>query len=113
MPLKIALARTAPLETAAELVAVGVPEGDLRRSEVVRALGKALGQAFAKLLKRSEFAGKKGQSLDVATAPGMKAGRVLLLGLGEPQKLTFADVRRFAARAARACLGGRATTLAI
>ncbi|MBI4952688.1 MAG: leucyl aminopeptidase [Myxococcales bacterium] len=113
MALKISLARTAALDTNAELVAVGVPEGDIKRVDIVRALGKVLGATFAKLVKRGEFTGKKGQTLEVATAGVAKAMRVVLIGLGDATSLTTADVRRFAAKAARACLGGRAMTLAV
>ena len=113
MAVKISLARTAPLDTAAELAAVGVAEGEIRRDVVVRALGKALGTSFSRLLKRSEFSGKKGQMLEVPTTSAVRPAIVLLVGLGDAASVTSADVRRLAAKAARACLGGRATSLTV
>jgi leucyl aminopeptidase len=100
MPIKIALTRAQPLSFAADLVAVGIPEGG-KRSDIVRRLGGKIGATVQKTIKRSEFNGKKGQTCEIATAGAFRPARVLLIGLGPTAKLKFADIRRFAAVAAR------------
>jgi len=47
-------------------------------------LDKASGGALSRALKNSKFKGKKGQTLSVLGPVGLKASRILLLGVGKP-----------------------------
>src|SRR5262245_39816597 len=112
MPIKIAVSRARPFSFAADLVAVGIPEGG-KKSPLVRELGDAVGPTVAKSIKRAEFTGKKGQSCEIATGGAVRAGRVLLLGLGPAGKVKYPDIRRFAAVAARRAAQSRCESLGI
>ncbi len=101
MDLKITVIPQSPLQASAEVLVLGVPSGG-RLKKALAPLHKALGPELAKTLKRSEFTGKKGQMCDVPNAgKRIKAPRIALAGLGDPGEITFAELRRFAARAAR------------
>ena len=45
---------------------------------------KASGGALTRALKVSRFTGKSGQVLEVLAPAGIKASRILLVGLGKP-----------------------------
>jgi leucyl aminopeptidase len=114
MPIKFSLSSTEPLSVAADVLVLGVPEGSTLKEGVLGELGKALGPSLAKAAKREDFTGKKDQVLEVSTGgTDLKPAKVLLVGLGNPSALTEADARVFAAKAARAALGSKATSLAI
>ena len=101
MDLKITVIPQSPLQVASEVLVLGVPAG-AKLKKALAPLQKAVGAALAKALKRSEFTGKKGQLCDLPTAAtGIKAGRIALVGLGDPAEITFAEIRRFAAKGAR------------
>ena len=50
-------------------------------------LDKASGGALTRALKFSRFTGKAGQFLEVLAPSGLKASRILLVGLGKPESL--------------------------
>src|SRR5580704_1808161 len=50
-------------------------------------LDKASGGALTRALKFSRFTGKPGQFLEVLAPSGMKASRLLLVGLGKPESV--------------------------
>ncbi|MBW2455063.1 MAG: leucyl aminopeptidase [Deltaproteobacteria bacterium] len=110
--LKITVSSSDPLKFSADALAIGVAEG-VRRTGLLRDLLKKLGATANKAIKRGEFTGKKGQLCDIATGGAIKAGRVFLVGLGNRETATFADVRLAAATAARAANARSCTTLSI
>ncbi len=114
MPIKFSLSSSEPLSIAADVLVLGVPEGSTIKEGVLGELGKALGPSMAKALKREDFTGKKDQTVEL-TAGGsdLKPAKVLLFGIGNPSALTPADVRVFAAKAARAANAAKATSLAV
>ena len=67
--------------TAGAWVAAAVEGGALLPAAV--ALDKASGGALTRALKFSRFTGKAGQMLEVLAPAGMKASRLLLVGLGK------------------------------
>ena len=50
-------------------------------------LDKASGGALTRALKFSRFTGKTGQFLEVLAPAGLKASRLLLVGVGKPESL--------------------------
>jgi leucyl aminopeptidase len=109
MPLKVQVASSDPLDTKADLVAIGVREGD---DSIFGALDRALGGGFADLVRREDFSGKKDSRLSIATLGRLPASRVLLLGLGKDE-LSDAAIRLYAATAAKAAQADKAESLAI
>ncbi|HVY48686.1 MAG TPA: leucyl aminopeptidase [Minicystis sp.] len=112
MPIKLVLSSNDPLSLPADLLVVGVPEGDASRNRTVSGLAKAIGPSVGKGLRRDEFTGKKDQSHEIVTNGAVKPARVLLVGLGKATP-TDSDVRVLAAKGARAALGAHATSVAM
>jgi leucyl aminopeptidase len=65
---------------------VGAAEGGALLPAAVRC-DKASGGALTRGLKFSRFTGKSGQMLEVLAPQGLKASRLLLVGLGKPESL--------------------------
>src|SRR5689334_2426830 len=65
---------------------VGAVEGGTLLPSAAR-LDKASGGALTRALKFSRFTGKAGQMLEVLAPAGVKASRLLLVGLGKAESL--------------------------
>ncbi|MEO8300655.1 MAG: leucyl aminopeptidase [Rhizomicrobium sp.] len=65
---------------------VGAVDGSVLLPAAVR-LDKASGGALKRALKHSRFTGKPGQMLEVLAPSGIKASRLLLVGLGKAESL--------------------------
>ena len=109
MPLKLQVVSSDPLDTKADLVAIGVREGD---DSIFGALDRALGGGFTELIRREDFSGKKDSRLSLATLGRLPAARVLLLGLGKDEP-SDAALRLFAATASKAAHADKAESLAL
>src|SRR4051812_34016733 len=112
MPIKISLSSTEPLSIAADLLVLGVPEGSAMKDGTLGELAKRLGPTMARILKREEFTGKKDQSVELPGDGEIKAHKVLLIGLGK-EPPTEVEVRVLAAKAGRAALASKASSLTI
>lgn len=113
MPLKIQQTASTPIETTADIAAIPVYAGATIKAEPLAALDRALGGGLGKLVERADFSGKKDQVLEFPTFGKLPAARVIVLGLGDADKVTDADLRAYAARAARAANDGKAKSLAL
>jgi leucyl aminopeptidase len=101
MSLKITVSGASPLSLNVDALAIGVADG-AKRKGLLKDLATALGSGVNKAIKRGEFSGKRGQLVEIGCAGGaLKAGAVYLVGLGDPDTLSYADLRRLAAKAAR------------
>jgi len=78
-------------------IAVGVSEGNVLAGLAERA-DKLAGGAIRRALPVSRFSGKAGQILELVAPAGMKASRILLAGLGKPEKLDAPAAERLAAK---------------
>ncbi len=99
-----ALRKGSPAKTRSDLVVIGVgrtSKGDPAPAPGGEEVAEAYGRRFAPLLKSMSFRGEAGESLCVPTAGAVKAGRLLLVGLGPLAELTPERVRRAAGVAAR------------
>ncbi|HET7086403.1 MAG TPA: leucyl aminopeptidase [Rhizomicrobium sp.] len=76
----------APSEVTAGAWVVAAGEGAALLPSAVR-LDKASGGALGRALKVSRFTGKAGQMLEVLAPAGLKASRLLLVGLGKTESL--------------------------
>ncbi|MFL0788860.1 MAG: M17 family peptidase N-terminal domain-containing protein, partial [Prochlorococcus sp.] len=87
--------------TGAVLV-VGVLEGD--PGNLLNQLEQKFGGPLERNLKLQQFKGKTGDLATLQLLPG-NPDQLIVVGLGEPQDLAIDDLRRAAAKAARACEG--------
>jgi leucyl aminopeptidase len=117
MPLKITVRPVLPARETGDLMVVGVSAlgGKKKKNDrtPLDGLDRALGGALGRLMKRDEFKGKKDQQVAMATLGKVKADRLVVCGLGDVSKLGPADVRTFAAKAARAANGDKAKRLVL
>jgi len=113
MPLKIQQTASTPIETTADVAAIALFAGATVKAEPLAALDRALDGGLGKLLERADFTGKKDQVLEFPTFGKLPAARVILFGLGDPDKLSDADLRTYAAKAARAANDGKSKSLAL
>lgn len=110
MTIKFSLSTSSVLSQPVDVAVIGVEEA--AKPKLPQALGKALGVSLDRALKREHFTGKKDQVLELSSNGKLKATKVLLVGVGKTP-LTSADVRAFAAKAARYAQGAKGTTLAV
>ncbi|MBI5182617.1 MAG: leucyl aminopeptidase [Nitrospirae bacterium] len=90
--------RTGKIEDVkAEAIAIGLFERE--GAERYNGLDKAADGLISNLIKRGEFKGKADEMLFLILPAGLKAKRILLLGLGEKKKFTVDKLRQAAAKA--------------
>ena len=89
-------------EVASELLVLGLCEGATPTEGPIGAIDKALGGALSELIRAGDMTGKAEQTALLYTRGAIPAKRVLIVGLGEPSRLTADVVRRAAATAAKA-----------
>ena len=82
------------------LVVPAGPDGPLGRAGA--AVAAALGDTLRSVSAATGFEGKAGQSALVPTGGTLPAGAVLLLGVGDPERVTLDGLRRAGASLARA-----------
>ncbi|MGH7507924.1 MAG: leucyl aminopeptidase [Gemmatimonadales bacterium] len=97
MPLETSVIPAAPAGYETQLLALALPRGPLPSS--LAALDKQTGGAIGRVLAAGDFTGKKDETA-VLYPPG-PASRVLLVGLGKPDEVDRAAIRRAAAVAAK------------
>ena len=112
MAVKITVSGAAPLSLSVDVVAIGVAKG-VKRTGLLKELISAVGPGVSKAIKRSEFTGKKGQICEVSAGGKVKAGAVYLVGLGDPDTLQLACLRRVFAKATRRANASRCVSMGI
>jgi leucyl aminopeptidase len=120
MPLKITVRSVLPSREVGDITVVGTPLlGSARRAKknqrtTLDGFDRALSGALVRQIKKDEFKGKKDQQLSLSTLGRVKSGdRLIVVGLGDLAKLGPADVRTFAAKAARAANADKAKRLVL
>jgi leucyl aminopeptidase len=125
MPLKISARSTQPLDLNADVIVVGAwtfpgVKGDKKKKKTERtgvalvdALDRALGGGVSRLIAKEEFTGKRDQMLSVPTLGRLPAAKLVLLGVGDRDKAGPAEVRSFAAKAARVANAEKAKSLVL
>src|SRR5581483_11036264 len=76
-------------------VVVGASDKDLLPAAA--ALDKRLGGALRRAAEASRFKGKTGQFVELLAPTGMKAARVVLAGIGQPDKFNAPQAEKLAA----------------
>ncbi len=108
------LRKGSPARTRADLVVIGVARtssGDLVACPGGEDVASAYGRKFKPLLDGLGFSGDAGAVLRIPTAGTLKAGQLLVVGLGARDSLTTEKVRRAAGVAARSL--GNAASVAV
>lgn len=117
MRLKITVRSVLPARESGDIIVVGVPTLGGSKKKNARSpldgFDRALGGALGRLIKKEEFKGKKDQQLSLATLGRVKADRLVVIGLGDLAKLGPADLRTFAAKAARTANADKAKRLVL
>ena len=80
---------------------VAVPAGDAALNEAAREVDDRLDGLISTLRAAGDIKGKLGETTVLHTLGKLPAARVIVVGAGDPAKLTAAGVRRMAANAAR------------
>lgn len=100
--MEIATSGTTPLEADVDQLIIFTTKGDdVISSGTAGALNAALDGGLAALVESGELEGGRSETVLLHTFGRIPAGRVLLAGIGEPQKAELDDVRNAVARAAR------------
>jgi leucyl aminopeptidase len=113
MPAKIQLVTDKPFSIASDLLVLHVFAGADISQEPTATLDRQLQGGLRELLVREGFKGEKDQEIDVPTPAGAVVRRVIVMGLGAPNRVTAADWRSYAARATRAANRVKAKTLTL
>jgi leucyl aminopeptidase len=116
MTFDIQIRTESPSDLVADVIVFGVLEGGGKPGAVpssLKPIDAALGGALAKAIAKEEFAGKRDQVLSMATLGRIGAGKLYILGLGPKKAIGPAEVRTFAAKAARAANTERAASLVL
>jgi leucyl aminopeptidase len=87
-------------------------EGDTVSQGTAAMIDKALDGALTALLREGEFTGKSKQLSVLHTQGRLKAKKVVLVGLGKPEKVTLEGLRQAAGSAAHYARGLHASTIA-
>jgi leucyl aminopeptidase len=118
MPLQITVRTAKPVAAAGDVIVVGVWTRASRSkkkgaTDSLAAFDRALGGGLTKLIQREDFGGKKDQSVRAQTLGRLSAHTLFVLGLGDRDAVTDAEVRSFTARAARAAQGEKARRMVL
>jgi leucyl aminopeptidase len=111
MTLKFSLTDARPAAAAFDAVVVGVFE-EKTMSSAAAELDEASGGALKRLLDSGDLSGKIGQAQKLYGLSGIKAARVVVVGLGEQERFDPARYGRAAAEGAKALKGGPGRTAA-
>jgi leucyl aminopeptidase len=103
-------------QTAADAVVLGLfaneKPSDAKAPPAVAAADKATDGLLSKLIQREEISGKKSELTTLFSPPGIAAGQVLVVGLGEREKFDADGAFRAAAAAAKQLAGKKRATVA-
>ena len=110
------LRKGSPAKTRTDVVVVGVVRsrgGDVRVAPGGEDVAAAYGRRFKPLLSSMTFRGEPGETLRVPSPDGVRAGQLLLVGLGAEDALDLHVVRRAAGTAARSLGNAASVALAL
>ncbi len=119
MPLKISVRSAQPLDVSADVVVLGVwtlasaKKKKKGGRDPLASVDRALGGGLSKVIAREDFKGKRDQQIRVPGLGRIAADAVVVVGLGDRDAVTDADVRSFAGKAARAANAEKAKKLVL
>lgn len=110
------LRKGSPAKTRTDVVVVGVVRsrgGDAKVASGGEDVAAAYGRRFKPLLSSMSFRGEAGETLRVPSPEGVRAGQLLLVGLGGEDAVDHAVLRRAAGTAARSLGNAASVALAL
>ena len=111
MSLKFSLTAARPSDCALDAIVVGVFEDKLLSSAAAE-IDEASGGALKRLLDSGDISGKIGASSKLFGLAGIKAARVIVVGLGDQPKFDAARYARACAESIKALKGGPGASVA-
>jgi leucyl aminopeptidase len=96
-----------------DAIVLMLSEGDAMPQGAATMVDKSLDGAIAALFRDGEFTGKSKQQAVLHTHGRLKAKKVVLVGLGKPERLTLEELRQAAGCAARYARDLCASTIAV
>ncbi len=99
--MKTTFAKDIPQSVKADALICFVAKFDKVTDKVLRSLDEATNGAVSKVLQTEEFSGKEGEMTTFYRPVGYRVGRVILLGLGEQDRVDADSFRRAMGRAGR------------
>ncbi|HXX69483.1 MAG TPA: leucyl aminopeptidase [Polyangiaceae bacterium] len=116
MAIDIQIRTDSPADVAADVLAVGVLQSGTKPGDlphILRPLDRIFDGAIAKLVSKEEFSAKRDQTISLSTLGRIRADKLLIFGLGQKRTVGPAEVRSFAAKAARAANAEKAKSLGL
>ncbi|HZZ29708.1 MAG TPA: leucyl aminopeptidase [Pirellulales bacterium] len=114
--MNIKLCNSPLAQTAADAVVLGIfaneKSSDPKATRAVAEADKATNGLLSKLMEREEIAGKKFELTPLLAPPGIAAGQLLMIGLGDREKFNAGIAFRAAAAAAKQLAGKKRNTVA-
>src|SRR5258708_3424195 len=102
--MKLQLAKTPWIEATGDWLLVGAPES-FELTGPLGALNDALAGQLARLREHKDFTGKLAETVTIPAPAGIRAQRLLLVGLGPHEKISDAVLYKALATVARAVSG--------
>ncbi len=115
MPLDIELRVASPTVLAADVLVIGIAQTGAHSPipPAFKPIDHALGGALSKLAAKEEFAGKRDQTLSLATLGKLPVEKLVVFGLGERRSIGASELRTFGAKAARTANSEKCASLAL
>src|SRR5579872_1918670 len=110
--MKLHLASTPWTKADGDWLIVALPES-FEMSGPIHALDEALGGQLARLREAQDFTGKAAETLALPAPAGIRAKRLLLVGLGQADKLAVAGLHKALMTAARAVSSRKTERIAV
>ncbi len=98
--IQIVVRNSSPVTDSCDALVLFVPEKKRVPSDIFKVVDAKLENRLSRLLKAEHFQGKPGETIVYHTNGTLPAGRVIITGLGKPEKSSEETVRRAAASAA-------------
>lgn len=89
------------LSSDADCVVIGVPEGETS-GDLLRSVDECTAKSLTTLMQSGDFDGKVGTTCILRGVPGLRAARLLLVGVGDLEKLNDRSYRKACVAAAKA-----------
>ena len=104
---------TAPLDWSGDALAIGLFEDGVALTGDLAALDEKLAGTLSELIEDAEFKGKTSSTAATRVGGGSPIRKIIVVGLGKPEKATLDDWRKAAAAVARTAKRERCKTLAV
>ena len=104
---------TAPLDWSGDALALGLFEDGVALTGDLATLDEKLAGTLSELIEDAEFKGKAGSTAATRVGGGSPIRKIIVVGLGKPEKATLDDWRKAAAAVARTAKRERCKTLAV